>query len=274
MVRKPLSKKTRFEVFKRDSFTCQYCGRKAPDVILHVDHIKAVVKGGDNDIFNLITSCADCNLGKRHEALDENLALEKQRKQLEDLQERKEQIEMLFKWKQGLVNIKADSTNMLVEYLNSLIAPLSISTIGRQHIEELVGKFGISEILDAMDVAWKQYAKFDDEAKPTRESIGKIIDKIGGIVINRRKGPIHSKVLYIRGICKNRFCYWDDKRGFGYIYDYVEALREKGFSEERIIELLDSIVMDLSKTARNWTEWYTSLEEMTEDVKNYPEIDE
>ena len=89
MVRKPLSKKTRFEVFKRDSFTCQYCGRKAPDVILHVDHIKAVVKGGDNDIFNLITSCADCNLGK-DTALDENLALEKQTcKQLEDLQERK-----------------------------------------------------------------------------------------------------------------------------------------------------------------------------------------
>lgn len=27
--RKSLSKKIRFEVFKRDSFTCQYCGRKA-----------------------------------------------------------------------------------------------------------------------------------------------------------------------------------------------------------------------------------------------------
>lgn len=25
-----ISKKIRFEVFKRDNFTCQYCGRKAP----------------------------------------------------------------------------------------------------------------------------------------------------------------------------------------------------------------------------------------------------
>ena len=36
--RKPLSKKIRFEVFKRDAFTCQYCGQMAPDVLLEVDH--------------------------------------------------------------------------------------------------------------------------------------------------------------------------------------------------------------------------------------------
>jgi len=35
--RKPLSKKLRFEVFKRDSFACQYCGAKAPDVLLEVE---------------------------------------------------------------------------------------------------------------------------------------------------------------------------------------------------------------------------------------------
>ncbi len=62
--RKGLSKKLRFEVFKRDGFTCQYCGRSAPDVILEVDHIKSVKNGGDNDIMNLITSCFDCNRGK------------------------------------------------------------------------------------------------------------------------------------------------------------------------------------------------------------------
>ena len=43
-VRKAISKKLRFEVFKRDSFTCQYCGKSAPDVILHVDHILPVKK--------------------------------------------------------------------------------------------------------------------------------------------------------------------------------------------------------------------------------------
>lgn len=58
--RKGISKKLRFEVFKRDSFKCQYCGESAPDVLLEVDHIKPVASGGDNEITNLITVCKDC----------------------------------------------------------------------------------------------------------------------------------------------------------------------------------------------------------------------
>lgn len=62
--RESLSKKLRFEIFKRDGFTCQYCGRTPPNVILEVDHITPVVNGGTNDEMNLITACFDCNRGK------------------------------------------------------------------------------------------------------------------------------------------------------------------------------------------------------------------
>ena len=56
--RKAIGDKLRFEVFKRDQFKCQYCGKASPDVILHVDHINPVSKGGVNDILNLITVLA------------------------------------------------------------------------------------------------------------------------------------------------------------------------------------------------------------------------
>lgn len=59
-----VSTKTRFEVFKRDRFTCAYCGRTPPEVLLHVDHIIPKVDGGPDDIENLVTACQDCNLGK------------------------------------------------------------------------------------------------------------------------------------------------------------------------------------------------------------------
>ena len=62
--RKSISKKTRFELFKRDSFTCVYCGCTPPGVVLEIDHIDPVSKGGSNDISNLVTSCFDCNRGK------------------------------------------------------------------------------------------------------------------------------------------------------------------------------------------------------------------
>lgn len=59
-----LSKKTRFRVFHRDGFTCQYCGRRPPEVVLEADHIVAKANGGDDGDDNLITSCFDCNRGK------------------------------------------------------------------------------------------------------------------------------------------------------------------------------------------------------------------
>ena len=59
--------KKRFEIFKRDDFTCGYCGRNSIDdkVKLQVDHIKPRSLGGKNHPSNLITACFDCNIGKR-----------------------------------------------------------------------------------------------------------------------------------------------------------------------------------------------------------------
>lgn len=68
--RKGLSKKLRFEIFKRDGFTCQYCGKRPPEIMLVIDHIHPVKLGGDNDPLNLITSCESCNQGKGAESLD------------------------------------------------------------------------------------------------------------------------------------------------------------------------------------------------------------
>lgn len=64
MERVALSKKQRFNVFKRDSFACQYCGATPPGAVLEVDHIHPVSQGGKNSIDNLITACFDCNRGK------------------------------------------------------------------------------------------------------------------------------------------------------------------------------------------------------------------
>lgn len=70
MSRTPISKGVRFEIFKRDDFTCQYCGAHPPNVILHVDHITPVKMGGGNEPENLITACEACNLGKSATPLD------------------------------------------------------------------------------------------------------------------------------------------------------------------------------------------------------------
>lgn len=59
-----ISARKRFEILKRDGFACHYCGRRVPQVILHVDHIVARANGGTDDPGNLIAACVGCNLGK------------------------------------------------------------------------------------------------------------------------------------------------------------------------------------------------------------------
>lgn len=65
-----IGKTKRFEIFKRDGFTCQYCGQRPPEVILEVDHITPVAGGGQDDDVNLITACFNCNRGKRDRKLE------------------------------------------------------------------------------------------------------------------------------------------------------------------------------------------------------------
>jgi hypothetical protein len=59
-----ITPKVRFAIFARDNFTCQYCGRMTPEVILEIDHILPRSEGGSDDPTNLVTSCFECNRGK------------------------------------------------------------------------------------------------------------------------------------------------------------------------------------------------------------------
>ena len=52
---------TRFNVFLRDKFTCQYCGDKNE---LTFDHLLPRSKGGITNWDNVVTACSDCNVKK------------------------------------------------------------------------------------------------------------------------------------------------------------------------------------------------------------------
>ena len=65
-----LPKYERYNIMKRDNFTCQYCGAKSPEVQLEVDHMIPKSKGGQDTPDNLITACINCNRGKRDSVYD------------------------------------------------------------------------------------------------------------------------------------------------------------------------------------------------------------
>ena len=55
---------TRFNVFLRDRFTCQYCGDRFPTQDLTFDHVMPRSKGGKTTWDNVVAACARCNLVK------------------------------------------------------------------------------------------------------------------------------------------------------------------------------------------------------------------
>lgn len=61
----------RWRALERDAFTCVYCGAKAPDVRLEVDHVVPKSRGGKDVLENLATSCSVCNQSKKARRLPE-----------------------------------------------------------------------------------------------------------------------------------------------------------------------------------------------------------
>lgn len=54
----------RFQILRRDNHACRYCGAKAPEAKLTVDHVIPEALGGTDDPSNLVTACDTCNGGK------------------------------------------------------------------------------------------------------------------------------------------------------------------------------------------------------------------
>jgi 5-methylcytosine-specific restriction endonuclease McrA len=59
------------EVFRRDNYTCRYCGRIGGK--LEADHIIPFSKGGSDELDNLVTSCRTCNRQKKDKSITEFL---------------------------------------------------------------------------------------------------------------------------------------------------------------------------------------------------------
>lgn len=173
--RRPIPKRTRFEVFKRDKFTCQYCGKSAPDVVLQVDHVIPVSKGGTNEIMNLVTSCLECNLGKSNVELNDDSAIKVMKKQIDELAERRQQIEMMYEWQRGLIDTEEFAVGKINELVHELFG-VYLSENGLKSARSFLKKYGFEKTAIAYRIAESQYGAADPEYA---------IGKVGGILYNR-----------------------------------------------------------------------------------------
>lgn len=255
-----LSKKIRFEVFKRDNFTCQYCGKKAPEVVLHADHIEPKSKGGKDTLLNLVTACIDCNLGKAARRLSDDSAVEKQRAQLEELQAKQEQLTMMVEWQRSLLNLGTNELDEAASFWESVTSGyFGLSDSGKKGIRTLIRRFGLGSVLSAMRVAGESYIVVGPDGKPTSESVGIAYNKIKGICSiseAEKEKPWLREVFYIRGIIKNRFNYVNPQE--------AKSLLERAFTAGATAEELRRLALNVNY----WTAWTDGMWGIISDLED------
>lgn len=180
----------RFEVFKRDGFQCAYCGKTPPDVILEVDHIKAKSKGGSEDINNLLTSCFDCNRGKRNIPLTTVPA--KVTENLEILHERERQLKEYYKFiKQIERRINNDIEEISKRFTVHFPQKEFTEHFKNATLKRLLKSLPKHLIIESLDLAASKFS--DDPDRVIRYFCGICWKRIKG---EDNKGRPHSEIPY------------------------------------------------------------------------------
>ena len=253
--RNAISKKQRFEILKRDSFTCQYCGEKAPEVILHVDHIKPVFKDGDNNFLNLITSCKDCNFGKGKRELSDKSVLTKQLNQLEELNEKQQQLEMMVKWRKELLKLTNKEMDVLRDHWKSLTG-YGFNKNGERSMNPLIKKYGVQSIIESMDIANDKYIRYDGSGDATDKSWEYAFGKIRGITYVRslpeEKQKRYKKIGYLRTAIVGHFDYYDKLQMYNITKELLESTCD-----------IDNVSSGMG-IYTNWDNWVRNVKETIE----------
>jgi hypothetical protein len=153
--RTPLSKKLRFDVFKRDGFCCQYCGAHPSEtVVLEVDHVIPVAEGGKNDIDNLVTACFDCNRGKGAGLLSsvpESLA-----EKANIAAEREAQIRGYYEILEAIKQRRDDELWSIADIFMERYADESILRTRLASIQAFLERLSYYEVQEAMEIATRK----------------------------------------------------------------------------------------------------------------------
>jgi len=159
------SKTTRFRIFERDCFTCQYCGQKPPEVILEADHIVSKKDGGRDDDINLITACFACNRGKGAKSLSiEKIKNKSFDKELSLLKEKKEQLTAYYEFltkKDKLEDSEMDIYQRCWQEASG--GKQNLTDTGLKNVKSLSRRYPAEDIFKAMKITWSK--DWADDAK-------------------------------------------------------------------------------------------------------------
>lgn len=173
---------------------------------------------------------------------------------MDELQERREQLELMMQWRESLRDLDQETVERLAGYWHTQTPGWTVSDQGKRNIKKWLQQFSADEICKAMDTAASSYLEYDEAEKVTGDSWGVAFDKILGICrVNRAsvKEPDLKQLYYIRGILRNRIPgYFDDSKALQYL--------KNARSWEVPIDELNS----MARSVKNWSGFTSEVGEL------------
>jgi len=255
--KKAISKKIISEVLKRYKFTCQDCGKKVPEVFLYIICTKPISEQNKDEALDFKTTCYECSNNQNN----------KQRIPTEI--EKEEQKKLLLQYEEELIEFHKNTSIKLIEYIESKINNFCLTEPEKRKIEKLITNYELQKIINAINISASKYLKFDKENNLIENSIEDFINKIGGILFNQNNPSVDQTLKYIKAICQKKFDTWDDTRDSTYLDLYVNALKEYGYTDKKILDDLKNMIEPKAKEIGNLDAWRYTIESWIEDIKNW-----
>lgn len=190
----------------------------------------------------MVTACKKCNNGKSAIELSDNSEIAKQRAALEELNERRAQLEMMFEWRESIDSLDSDILKRLISSVCDKYM-CGLTDHGISNLRRSLKTYGLQDTLTAVDICAERYLLPDVETgRFTNASTEMALNKVGAtarFLRTEREDPTLAKLLYVRGIIKNRCKYFPK--------DVTKRLQD-WFSRGVTIEELT----DFAKAASSW----------------------
>lgn len=152
-----MSKRLRFKIFNRDGFACVYCGARPP-TILHIDHVIPVANGGPTVEDNLVTACADCNMGKATTLVAAPTSKSAKEKRAE-IAERSAQLKALLEYEEAKNRQDLDFCRDIAAKVSEAFGGCKVTEVGMRDIRRAY-KFWGGDIVDLPSCADVSYTRF------------------------------------------------------------------------------------------------------------------
>lgn len=152
--------------------------------------------------------------------------------------------------------------------INEKIEPFSLNAKGRAIIARLIQQFSYDTLKESVDIGVASYFRYNKKDEPTKKSIDKFLNKLGGIAHNKSLPPIEQEILHLKNKGKSIFPYWNNSIADEILHEYVVVLRGN-YSDVGVLEDLKGETTRMMNRAGSWSTWTANMKQWISDIKGW-----